>query len=158
MKRTVRILLFAIGVLVLIRPVFAQSGDAEKGLVRLQFEIDGKRVDPRFKIFLYIDGATIEPLRLENGFVVPPLVNTHESAGVRLLFAGHNLYFEHVSRAQFGADWIVGIDHYPFRSAEVEDPQVAKKLKVVYYIKLESGTGDGVMLSVLVPKKTSRRP
>jgi hypothetical protein len=155
MKRTVRILLFAIGILVLTRPVFAQTGDAQKGYVRLQFEIDGQRVETRFKVFLYIDGATVEPLRFENGFVVPPLVSSHETAGVRLLFAGHNLYFEHVSRAQFSADWIVGIDHYPFRFAEVEDRQVAKKLKVVYYIKLESGTGDGVMLSVLVPKKTS---
>jgi hypothetical protein len=155
MKRTARILLLAMGTLVLTRPVRAQAGDATKGSVRLQFEIDGKRVDTRFKIFVYIDGATIEPLRFENGFVVPPLVSSHETAGVRLLFAGHNLYFEHVSRAQFGADWIVGIDHYPFRFAEVEDRQLAKKLKVVYYIKFESGVGDGVILSVLVRKKTS---
>ncbi|MGH9760680.1 MAG: hypothetical protein ACREDR_43745, partial [Blastocatellia bacterium] len=63
-----------------------------------------------------------------------------------------------VSRAQFGANWRVGIDRKPpFRFAEVTNQQLIKPVKLAYYLKFETDKGDPVMITVTVPKKSRRR-
>lgn len=124
--------------------------------VKVDFEIDGKRVEERFKILIYIDAIAIEPLRFENGFVVPSWPKNVESVRVRFLFARHNLLFEPVYIAKFETDWIVGIDNKPFDEENV-DPTAGKELRVVYYIDFVPHDGDGTRLVVKVPKEPKRK-
>ena len=124
--------------------------------VKVSFEIDGKRVEERFKILIYVDGIAIEPLRFENGFVVPAWPKSVENVRVRFLFAKHNLLFEPVYIAKFETDWIVGIDNKPFDEENV-DPRAGKELKVVYYIDFVPHDGDETRLVVKVPKEPKKK-
>lgn len=146
-RKLIRTLAFAFWFLMLVNGVRGQDN-----FVKVSFEIDGKRVEERFKILIYVDGMTIEPLRFENGFVVPAWIKKVEKVRVRFWFGKHNLLFEPVYIAKFETDWIVGIDNKPFDQENV-DPQAGKELKVVYYIDFVPHDGDETRLVVKVPKE-----
>jgi hypothetical protein len=117
----------------------------------LQFEVDGSRIERKFKIVLYVGKQAIEPTMRENRFVVPPSLRDHESVGVRFLSGKYNLFFDQVAVSSFDVDWIVGIDHKPFKQEYVEPEQV-DKLKLLYYISFVPKDADGARLVVKVPK------
>jgi hypothetical protein len=117
----------------------------------LQFEVDGRRIEKKFKIVLYVGNQAIEPTMKENSFVIPPSVRKQESVGVRFLCGNYNLFFDHVAVSSFDVDWIMGIDHEPFKQEYVEAEE-AKKLKLLYYISFVPKDADGSRLVVKVFK------
>lgn len=121
----------------------------------LRFEVDGKEVRTDFKIFLYINGKTIEPVRTENSFSVPAELQGCETVGVRFIAGKHDLSFD-VHMSKFDTDWIIGIDHKPFDtedlSSDERDPP-GRKLVVIHYIDFVRKDGaDGTRVVVKLYK------
>jgi hypothetical protein len=117
----------------------------------LKFEVDGRRIEKRFKIVLYVGKQAIEPTMKGNSFVLPPSVREQESVGVRFLCGKYNLLFDHVTISSFDVDWIIGVDHKPFKQEYVE-PETADKLRLLYYISFVPKDADGSRLVVKVYK------
>jgi hypothetical protein len=118
----------------LTRPVIIK---AENGFVRLALEVDKKRVNEKFNLLFYVNKIEVEPLRFENGFVVPDEVSKSAKVDVRVIFRNYDLLFEGVPTNAFKLDWIVGVDLKPFDHENVdptEKPPIGKKLTFVYYI------------------------
>jgi hypothetical protein len=115
----------------------------------LQFEIDGKEAKDNFKIFLYLDGKAIEPVRIGNSFLVPSEIKNYKTVGVRFLSGGYDLFFNSVHPSKFSTDWIVGVDKKPF-DQEYVTPKEARKLKLIYYLQFVSQQGDDTRLVVKV--------
>jgi hypothetical protein len=102
----------------------------------LRFEVDGKQRDEKLRVFLKLGNRLIEPLRFENGFVVPAELGEQEKLDVRLIFGKYDLYFESIHASAFKTNWIVGVDEAPFDPDNIEPaPPPGKKLKLVYYIQ-----------------------
>jgi len=119
----------------------------------LKFEVDGKQHNEKFMIFLKLDDKLKEPLRFENGFVVPEEVSADEKFDARLIFGKYDLYFESIHASAFDTNWIVGVDEAPFDPDNLETPVPAgKKLKLVYWIQFVPRHGEETRLVVRVYK------
>lgn len=148
--------LWKLGVLVLsvilIGSAKAHSAPPQRNAVRiLKFEVDGRRIEKRFKIVLYVGKQVIEPTMKGDSFVLPSSVRDQESVGVRFLCGKYNLFFDHVALSSFDVDWIIGVDHKPFKQEYVE-PETADKLRLLYYISFVPKDADGTRLVVKVYK------
>ena len=117
----------------------------------LKIEIDGKEVKQDFKVLLYANGSVIEPMRVENSFLVPVEVKNCKTVSVRFLFGDYNLFFDSVYLAKFETDWIVGVDKKPFDQEYVPRKE-ARKFKFVYYLQFVSHQGDDTVMVVKVHK------
>ena len=135
----------------LVGAVTGHSAPQTKAVRILQFEVDGRRIEKKFKIVLYVGNQAIEPTMYENSFVIPPSVRKQESVGVRFLCGNYNLFFDDVAVSSFDVDWIIGIDHVPFKQEYVEAEE-AKKLRLLYYISFVPKDADGSRLVVKVFK------
>lgn len=119
----------------------------------LKFEVDSKQRDEKLRVFLKIGDRLIEPLRFENGFVVPAEVSEREKLDVRLIFGKYDLYFESVPASAFNTNWIVGLDEPPFNQDNIESsPPPRKKLKLVYYIQFVPRDGEETRMVVRIYK------
>lgn len=136
---------------ILIGAVRGHSTPQTKAVRILKFEVDGRRIEKNFKILLYVSKQVIAPTINENSFVLPPSVREQESIGVRFLCGKYNLFFDHVAVSSFDVDWVIGIDHKPFKQEYVEAEE-AKKLKLLYYISFVPKDADGSRLVVKVFK------
>lgn len=139
--------------LVLNISALAGVGQTRSDFVKISFERDGKPVEQKFKILIYADGKVIEPLRFENGFVVPPEIKSFGKVDVRILFGRHNVLFDPIYLAKFGTDWVVGVDNKPFDREHVNG-ETAKRVKIIYYLRFVSATGDSTQLVIKVLKKS----
>jgi hypothetical protein len=135
---------------------FVEAVQACSDFVKVSFERDGKPVEQRFKILIYAEEKIIEPLRFENGFVIPPEIRNLEKVSVRILFGRHNVLFEPIYLSKFGTDWVVGVYNKPF-DREYVNSEDAKKVKIIYYLRFVSDTGDSTQLILRVLKKTRAR-
>lgn len=148
MRRNKNIILLLICCLV----ILVGSVKAQADSVRLlRFEVDGKKVDRKFRIFLYVNNQIIEPQIVGDKFIVPPEIKKQQNVGVRFSCGKYNLLFDTVPTSSFNVDWIIGVDHKPFKQEYVE-PQTAEKLKLLYYITLVPKDGDETRLVVKLYK------
>lgn len=126
---------------------FASLGDhlaAQADRVKFRFEVDGKQVDEKFKVLLYLSGKAVEPEMFGSSFTVPPEAQGRESAGVRFFSEKYDLYFDPVYLPKFKTDWTVGIDNKPFdeENADSEEPESPdKELSGIRYIHFVSKSG-----------------
>lgn len=152
MKRTISILLLT-GCCVLL----VNSAKAQTSAVKiLRFEVDGKEVHKDFRILLYVNGKTIEPVRTGNSFAVPTELQGCENVGVRFLSGKYDLLFDAVHISKFSTDWIVGVDKKPFdeqnTASEVSEPP-GRELLVIHYISfVPKDGGDGTRMIVKLYK------
>src|SRR2546421_10839113 len=131
MKKT-KALALVVCVLALVVSVSAQSQ-----CVSIKFEVDGKEVDQKFKVQLYVDSKVIEPTVVGKSFIVPPELKEYEKVNVRFLSGKYDLYFESVYVTKFMTDWVVGVENPPFDSEKIasENPDPpGKTLSVIWYI------------------------
>lgn len=132
--------------------LFVMAAHAQLPTVKiLRFEVDGKEVKEDFKITLYANNQIIEPLRVEDGFIVPPEIRSCENVGVRFLSENYDLVFDQVYLSKFDTDWIVGVDNKPFDQEYIE-PKEARKLKLIYYLQFVPRRGDETRMVVKVHK------
>jgi hypothetical protein len=120
--------------------------------VRLKFEVDGKEVEGKFKILLYLGDKTIEPTLDGKSFIVPSEVKSENKIDVRFLADQYDLLFKSVDKSAFKTDWTVGVDNKPFdeenTASEVPDPR-EKDLLIIYYINF-TPKGKGAMTRLVV--------
>jgi hypothetical protein len=110
---------------------------AESRFVRLSIEVDRKRIQEKFQLLVYAGKNEVEPLRFENGFVVPEVLSKYEKVDIKILFRNYDLLFEDVPVEAFTLDWIIGVDLRPFDSenmSSTEKPPAGKRLSFIYYI------------------------
>jgi hypothetical protein len=135
----------------LVNPVKAQTD-----CVKVKFEVDGKDVNQKFKIILYVNNEVIEPPVSANGFTVPPEIKSSEKVNVRFLSGEYDLLFESVYVPKFKTDWTIGIDKPPFDKENIasENPDPPnKELLIIYYIDfVPKNKGDGTRMVVKVYK------
>lgn len=105
----------------------------------------GKRVDKPFRITFQIDGRDIEPLRFENGFVVPRELAKASFVDVKIRFKAYDLDFPSVSIKKFEGEWVVGVDTPPFSAKFAKEELIRdkKRLRFIYYLQFEPTEGDG---------------
>jgi len=119
----------------------------------LRFEIDGVRNDQRFKVLFQVGKKVIEPLRFENGFVVPAGLEGLDKVDIRFVSGKYDLLFESVHASAFVTDWIIGVDTKPFDKDNLErSPPAGKKLALVYYIQFVPKNGEDTKMTVRVYK------
>jgi hypothetical protein len=119
-------------------------------MVKVNFEVDGKEVQQKFKIMIYAGDEIIEPALAGGGFVVPPEMKKYEKVGVRFLSEGDDLFFDSVYLSKFKTDWVVGVDRKPFALENLSSFPPRKKTKLIYYINFISKDGDGTRMVVEV--------
>ena len=89
-----------------------------------------------------------EPLRFQNGFVVPPEISKFQFVDVRVRFKKYDFTLSEVSTNKFEGEWTVGIDSPPF-TPEFKAQQRfkgKKRLRLIYYLKCDPIKGDGTQL------------
>jgi hypothetical protein len=150
MKR-IKALALVVCVLALVGSVSAQSQ-----CVRIKFEVDGKEVNQKFRVLLYVDNKVIEPTVVGKSFVVPPELKDQEKVNVRFLSGKYDLSFQSVYVSKFKTDWVVGVDNPPFDNENIasENPDPpGKTLSVIWYIDfVPKDKGDGTRVVVKVYK------
>ena len=146
-------------VLILAFSIFALAGTAQASsdFVKVSLERDGKPIEQKFKILIYTKYGSIEPLRFENGFVVPPEIKDLETVNVRILFGKYNILYESVTVGAFTTDWVVGVDNKPFDTSYVNSEDM-ESTKIVYYIRFVSRHGQDKILVLRVLKNNRRVP
>lgn len=65
--------------------------------------------------------------------------------------AEYDLVSDRVAISSFDVNWIVGVDHKPFKQEYVE-PEIAARLRFLYYISFIPKDADGSRLVVKVFK------
>lgn len=149
--KKIKALALAVCVLALVGSVSAQSQ-----CVRIKFEVDGKEVDQKFRVLLYVDNKVMEPTVVGKSFVVPPELKGQEKVNVRFLSGEYDLFFESVYLTKFNTDWVVGVDTPPFDNENIasENPDPpGKTLSVIWYIDfVPKDKGDGTRVVVKVYK------
>jgi hypothetical protein len=113
----------------------------------LKFEVDGKRVVKKFKLLLYVGKEVIRPTMQGRRFLLPSKIREQEKVGVRFTCGKYDLFFDQVAVSSFAVDWIIGVDHKPFKQEYVE-PEAVDKLRLLYYITFVPRDGDGTRLVV----------
>lgn len=132
------------------------SRDAEDRIVKvLRLEVDKKEVKSDYKVLIYCDNKIIEPLRKDNGFVVPKEARNSVS-DVRFLFKNHDLYFNSLYPPSFNTDWVIGVDHKPSDviNASFNKP---KQFQAVNYLHFVSLQADGTELLVDVKNQVGQK-
>ncbi len=117
----------------------------------LKFEVDGKKVDGRFKLLLYIGKDVITAKVQGKRILLPSRVKEQANVGVRFICRKYDLFFDQVAVSSFKVDWIIGVDHRPFKHEYVE-PEAVDQLRLLYYISFVPKDGDGTRLVVKVFK------
>jgi len=135
---------------------FVGSVNAQSQCVSVKFEVDGKEMDQKFRILLYVDNKVLEPAVIGKSFVVPPELKGQEKVNLRFLSGEHDLSFESVYVTKFKTDWVVGVDTPPFDNenlaSENPDPP-GKTLSVIWYIDfVPKDKGDGTRVVVKIYK------
>jgi hypothetical protein len=132
------------------------SVSAQSQCVNVKFEVDGKEVDQKFRVLLYVDNRVIGPTVVGKSFIVPPELKDQEKVNVRFLSGEYDLFFESVYLTKFNTDWVVGVDTPPFDNENItsENPDPpGKTLSVIWYIDfVPKDKGDGTRVVVKVYK------
>jgi hypothetical protein len=105
-----------------------------------KLEVDGKEVKKDYKALLYSEKHKLEAKKNNSGFILPDELRSEEYLGVIITFGKHKLDFSRIHISNFGLVWTVGVDKKPY-SEEFVEPEEAKAIKQVYYIKFTGGKG-----------------
>lgn len=118
---------------------------AQTKCVKITFEVDSKPVSSnKFKVLINADGQIIESKLTDNGFIVPPEVNTASKLEVRFVAGEYDLLFSALTKHHFDSEWIIGASNPTFK----EEPDLplkkdGKELRLVYYIEFRPKDAEG---------------
>jgi hypothetical protein len=106
----------------------------------VRFEVDGKEVKQKYRVFVLSSGRWIAAGITKDGFRLPTVVQKQEHVTLVITFGKHRLNFEDVHISNFRVDWTVGVDTEPF-AEENMDPNEKRAIQKLYYIVFEGEPG-----------------